>query len=227
MIVEFLGITGSGKTYVASQYCHYLEKQGEKYVWPWQELYSKNYIYRNAIKAYSVAKRLICAPKWCINLIRFLHQEGILRWRDYAVLTFNGIYLNHALNTYNQCNEFAIFDEGIAQYIWAIHFRNRRKILLEEMAQIRELFKFPNTLYVVTASSETILSRMMLRNVRDEIRERGNVEEEVANGQTMQHEVAKLFSEQKDVHVVFIDNEINVSEDDKVKSRFEALFSQG
>ena len=59
MIVEFLGISGSGKSFVATQYCHFLDDKGVNYIWPWKRIYAKGYIQRNLKKSFAVVKKII------------------------------------------------------------------------------------------------------------------------------------------------------------------------
>ena len=206
MIVEFLGISGSGKSFVATQYCHYLDNKGVNYIWPWKNIYANGYIQRNLKKSFAVVKKIITSPLWCFNLFRYLLHQGIYGKRDLPVLFFNGIYLCHAFEKYGRYDGVALFDEGVAQYIWAIHFRNRKNIEEDEFEEIRRLYNFPQTLYVVKANSDTILKRMVERNVRDEIRERGDAMNELENGQRMVEMVSRAFSREMGDNVVFIDN---------------------
>ena len=206
MIVEFLGISGSGKSFVATQYCQYLDDRGVNYIWPWKNIYTNGYIQRNLKKSFAVVKKIITSPKWCFKLFRYLQHQGIYGKRDLPVLFFNGIYLCHAFEKFGKYDGVALFDEGVAQYIWAIHFRNKKNVNEDEMEEIRSLFNLPHTLYVVTANSDTILKRMVERNVRDEIRERGNVTTELENGQRMLEMVSRTLSSKMGDNVVFIDN---------------------
>ena len=215
MIVEFLGISGSGKSFMATQYCHYLGDNGVKYIWPWKSIYANGYIQRNLKKSFAVVKMMITSPNWCFNLFRYLLHQGIYGKRDLPVLFFNGIYLCHAFEKYGKYDGLALFDEGVAQYIWAIHFRNRKNIKEDEFEEIRSLYNFPQTLYVVTAKSETILRRMVERNVRDEIRERGDAMAELENGQRAVEMVSQALSRKMGDNVVIIDNNDNGVKDYK------------
>ena len=209
MIVEFLGISGVGKSYVATQYCNYLEDKGVSYVWPWRSIYSKGYISRNLKKSFAVLWEMITSPQWCCRLFRYLHQQGINGKRDLPVLFFNGIYLHHALENYDSVDGVALFDEGLAQYLWAVHFRNRKPITHIEMDNVKGLFKLPQTLYVVMANSDVILRRMEERNVRDEIRERGDAMAEIENGQRMVDMVSKTLASELGAEVEIIENNDN------------------
>lgn len=209
MIVEFLGISGSGKSFVATQYCHYLDDKGVNYIWPWKSIYTNGYIQRNLKKSIVVIKKIIASPRWCLKLLRFLMHQGINGKRDLPVLFFNGIYLCHSFEKYGSFAGVVLFDEGVAQYIWAIHFRNRRDVKDNELEEIRCLFNLPHTLYVVTADSDTILKRMVERNVRDEIRERGDAVTELENGQRMVKMLSHAFFREMGKNVIFIDNNDN------------------
>ena len=150
-----------------------------------------------------------------------LHQ-GIKGKRDLPVLFFNGIYLCHAFEKYGKYEGVSLFDEGVAQYIWAIHFRNRKKIEEDEFEQIRSLYNLPQTLYVVIANSDTILRRMVERNVRDEIRERGDAMTELENGQRVVEMVSQALSIKMGENVVIIDN--NDNETLKEINKFDKYF---
>lgn len=207
MIVEFLGISGVGKTFIATQYSLYLESKGINYIWPWKNLYSKGYVIRNLKKALGVSWELITTPKWCIRLFKYLRHQDIRGKRDLPVLFFNGIFLNHAYKKYAKTKDVVLFDEGIAQFLWAVHFRNRKGITEREIQEFLELFSLPYILYIVKASSEVILERMEKRNVRDEIRERGNAMDEIENGQKAVEMISQTFSPKLCCNLVFIDNE--------------------
>ena len=75
MIIEFLGVSGVGKTTVAKAYKRKLEKEGKEVIWDTYDLYAKNgWLVRNLKKAFRVMAFAFANPKWVKEYKRFLNK---------------------------------------------------------------------------------------------------------------------------------------------------------
>ena len=174
MIVEFLGVSGVGKTTITREKYMELQDKGIEVSWPWNDLYTeKTWIERNVLKLIPVIKYNFKDPVWCVKLYKYLRRQGMKK-KNLVQMYFNGCYLKFSLSNNNKC-QIVLYDEGALQYFWAIYLRNNMLPNKESLQVIMDMFGTPDCLFVIQASAETIYERIVKRGESDEILKDRNV----------------------------------------------------
>lgn len=192
MRIEFIGISGVGKTYTAKKLFPKLLQQYPDMMWPLNNLYSHySWFVRNALKLFHSSIYALAHLKWVLRLKK---EIGSIVKGDYIqrlVLLFNGTFLKYALEVNN--NRASLFDEGLAQYIWALHLRSKTMPEVGEVENLVGLFGAPDVLYVVKASPSTIAKRIVSRGRRVYIQNSEEMEKVIAQMQEIQKAVVDLL----------------------------------
>lgn len=175
MIVEFLGISGVGKSTICSKYYKEKLEENKKIEWSRNVIYNeRSWIYRNLIKLFQVIFFGITNISFTIKLIKILNKTDIKGKKELLKLLFNGLHLKYLLSKCKEDNVEYIFDEGAFQYIWAIYLRCNT--IYESITKdILLLFGYPDKLIIVEAENETIAKRLKTRNVKTKILEADNL----------------------------------------------------
>lgn len=174
MIVEFLGVSGVGKTTIARKIYGELQEKGIEVEWPWNNLYTdKSWLVRNIFKAIPVVKLNFKQPMWCIKLYKFLRSQGLEK-KNIVQMYFNGCYLKYSLSCEKK-SEVVLYDEGVLQYFWAVYLRNNMLPNKDKLQAVIDMFGSPDRLYVIQASAEKIYERIVGRGEADEILKNKNV----------------------------------------------------
>lgn len=166
MRIEFIGVTGSGKTYIANKILPDLKQRFPNIIWPWRELFDKNrsWFLRNIRKAFSVCSFGFFHFCWVTQLQKCIWLYTDTTFVQRITLLFNGIYLKSSLDRNQNCD--TVYDEGLMQYIWAIHLRGKDFPSKDEVNLMVGLFGPPNILYVIDAPPEVIAQRIDTRGRR-------------------------------------------------------------
>lgn len=163
MIIEFLGVSGVGKTTVAKAYKKKLEKQGKEVIWDTYDLYAKNgWLVRNIKKAFTVVVFSVSNPMWVKAYKRFL-EKNISNKKDIPKPLFNAVFLKALLVKARNDGKIHIFDEGALQYLWAVKLRGNKTVSNSDIQMIRNLLGFPDKLISVTADTQVIKARIVNR----------------------------------------------------------------
>lgn len=195
MIIEFLGVSGVGKTTVASVYKRKLESEGKTVVWDTYDLYAnKGWLSRNISKAVCISWYALSNWHWVQQYAAYL-QKNEVSFRQKIKPLFNGIFLKLLLVKAKQDKRVHFFDEGSMQYLWAIKLRGKKHCTNDDIEKIETLFGLPDVLIVVTASSETIMNRLLSRGEYTEIMNSGSLLESIIEMSIVCHEIeAKVSS---------------------------------
>lgn len=195
MIIEFLGVSGVGKTTVAKAYKRKLEKEGKEVIWDTCDLYARNgWLVRNIKKAFIVLAFSVSNPKWVLEYKRFLNKN-ISNIKDIPKPLFNAVFLKALLVKARKDGKIHIFDEGALQYLWAVKLRGNKTVSDFDIQMIRNLLGFPEQLISVTADSQVIKDRIVNRGEYVRIQEsldlistisemkriQGNIEKKIEN----------------------------------------------
>lgn len=195
MIIEFLGVSGVGKTTVAKAYKRKLEKEGKEVIWDTYDLYARNgWLVRNIKKAFIVLAFSVSNPKWVLEYKRFLNKN-ISNIKDIPKPLFNAVFLKALLVKARKDGKIHIFDEGALQYLWAVKLRGNKTVSDFDIQMIRNLLGFPEQLISVTADSQVIKDRIVNRGEYVRIQEsldlistinemkriQGNIEKKIEN----------------------------------------------
>lgn len=163
MIIEFLGVSGAGKTTSAKKIKLLYEKNGHCITWDTYELYSNHgWLERNIIKVIYVFSFSFKNFSWVKKYYVFLRKR--LKICSIAKLFFNGIYLKLMLDRARCDNNIHLFDEGVLQHLWAIKLRECNNIDVNDLIHIKNIFGLPEMVYYIDAEPEKIYYRLLHRN---------------------------------------------------------------
>ena len=205
MIIEFLGVSGVGKTTIGKQLRRKLEEEGWEVVWDTYNLYAHHgWLSRNIRKGYAVVKYAITHKKWVQGYKVFL-SKSIKKRSDIRSPLFNGIYLKTRLEKARTDNKIHIFDEGALQYLWAVKLRGVAAVSGSDIRDIERYLGLPDELIVVEASVETIASRIEKRGEYVRIMKDGNLKKMIIKMKGTQQKIVHELGCR--VKVIYIDND--------------------
>jgi len=194
MRIEFLGVSGSGKTFIAEKLYPELKNKYPDIIWPYKRLYQNHsHAIRNIIKLFYVTIYSILHFTWFLKLGAVISNSIHGTSSQRFILFFNGIYLKFEME--RNKNVTTIFDEGVAQYIWALCLRNKRMLSIEEFRSIIQLFGCPEVVHVIYASPKTIAKRIKERGRRVYIQRTENIESDIKFMQDIQRQIVECFSD--------------------------------
>lgn len=207
MIIEFLGVSGVGKTTLAEKYYNELIASKEEVEWFTYKLYKDNsWFKRNIMKASSIFFFLRKNKKWSREYKEFI-DSNVSNINEQFKLWFNGCYLKANLQKALYKEKKYIFDEGTAQYLWAILLRNKKEVTIEDFKRFYSFFSYPDIIYVVSAKPEIIKSRLISRGEKTKILESDNLLENIDKMRLVQKKILCFF-DKKEVKIICIDNNI-------------------
>lgn len=205
MIIEFLGVSGVGKTTVAKDYYQKLKASGHHVVWDTYILYAEyGWLKRNVFKALIVIKYGVLHPCWVFQYKDMLKQNLSVK-RDIVKLLFNGVFLKSRLVKARRDNNIHIFDEGAMQYLWAIKLWGGVPVNKTDVDVIQQLLGLPDELIVIESKSETIEKRLIFRGEYTKIMDSDNLLKRIIGMQKIQGDIL-LQLERKDVRITQVDN---------------------
>ena len=171
MIVEFVGVSGVGKTTVAREFYGTELEKGKRIAWPRYQLYMKTgWLKRNFIKSASVLRVLSGNPDWAREAMRIFKRLQIAT-KDRFILLFNYLSYKDLFEKSDDPRCEYLFDEGVIQLIWAAYLRTRLPVSEECVGQIIKLFQAPDRLIVVDADTKVIAERLRARGTKTRILE--------------------------------------------------------
>ena len=210
MRLEFLGVSGVGKTYVATHYSRQLQDNGDNVSWFWKERFAdKGWVRRNIDKFFAVTKTAFLSPKWSWELYSYLKSKELKDNVGKMRLLFNGFFLKYAINLMKDYQGIALFDEGVAQYILAVHLRSPQHPSHEEIHRVMRLLGYPLKIIVVDASTQTIAYRLNSRGRRAEILKASDQMAEIERMKTILETTVSALSEIPNIQIERINNHEN------------------
>ena len=205
MIIEFLGVSGIGKTTIARKYKESLESEGKDVVWDTYDLYAnQTWLQRNVKKALNVGLYTIRNPKWERKLKKYL-EENVASKKDIIKPLFNGTYLKSVLDRANQDKKIHIFDEGSLHFLWAVKLRGKTGVTGNDILVIKDLFGLPNKLISISAKPEIIEDRLIHRHSYTRILDEKNMLQAIKRMQLVQKEIVNYTCEF--VEIAFVNND--------------------
>lgn len=207
MRIEFLGVSGSGKTFMAERLYPEIKKKYPDICWPSKYLYQNHsHVARNIIKLFYVTIFTLFHLRWVLKLLSVISKTVAGNFSQCCILFFNGTYLKHEIE--RNKNIVTIFDEGVAQFIWALCLRNRKMLQKDEFQSVIQLFGCPEIIYVICASPRTIAMRIRERGRRVYIQKADDMESAIKCMQEIQNGIIEYFTDLcQAINVVIIENE--------------------
>lgn len=213
MIIEFLGVSGVGKTTVAKRLRSKLEENGREVVWDTYDLYaSHGWLTRNIRKGWFVIKYAAGHRSWVRGYRAFL-SRNILKKAYIKEPLFNGIYLKSLLEKARLDHKVHIFDEGALQYLWAVKLRGISTVSNLDMEDIEKYLGLPDEVIVVEAAAGTIASRLEKRGQYVRIMKDGDLKETITKMQIVQRNI--VYNLNDSVKVKYINNDFERKQDRK------------
>lgn len=208
MRIEFLGISGVGKTFVATRYCRQLRENKVKFCWFWMDRFSdKGWVIRNFLKFFVVAKEVLVLPTWCWQLRHYLISKEIKDAVGKLRLFFNGVFLKYAIDEMKEYEGISIFDEGVAQYILAVHLRTDQQPSKDEIHRIMRMFGYPERIIVIDAHTQTVARRLNTRGRRAEILKASDQIVEIERMKRVMEIIVSALTENSNIQIERIMNE--------------------
>lgn len=202
MIVEFLGVSGVGKTTFAGKYKADLERVGTKVLWPAEGLYTKyGWFSRNFRKALVVVHFTAGHLHWVLAYRRFVLQETESSTETRKLL-FNGIYLKSLLSNVKNDHQIYLFDEGVLQHYWALKLRSGKEVFSEQLTQLLSFFRWPDQVISVEADAKTIEGRIRVRGEYVRIMDNGDLIDTIMKMQHVQEDIIRCVQNKVVIHRV-------------------------
>lgn len=201
MLIEFLGISGVGKTTIAKKYFEDQLKKG-RMAWSSHTIYSNTgWCERNIKKGFHVVTFSVMHLNWLIQLFNYLREN--LRGSDIFKMLFNCIYLRYNQLRTLEKYEVIIFDEGVIQYYWAIHLRNNKEISAEDFQDFGRLYNLPDCLYFVDADKNIIAERLLSRGEYTKILDSKNLTCRILEMQNVEKKIISILPKSIEIKEIY------------------------
>lgn len=170
MIVEFIGLPGSGKSTLEK--CIYNEGEcigGKDTKHPLMELDSKKWIKRNLLKFFVILGYAVTKPKKTLEICTTIIESKQKNKYDYIRLIFNSLYIFYMYDTYKNSRDIIFFDEGLVHNSWAIRVNAIREF---DVVKYYKIAGITSSLIIVNSNHEIIKTRIALRdNINERIKD--------------------------------------------------------
>ncbi len=209
MIIEFVGVSGVGKTTFVEKYCY--ESNNSHVIVVDKKIDSyKNWILRNTYRFIKCVPFIINNFNW-IGRLKLILWSLDLRLKDKIVLLYHGIYLKRQILSCLDSNKNYIIDEGTIHYIWSVFMRLNQAINKDLLLRIGEEISFPDQVYYIDAQTDVILDRLIKRGRKTRILENSNLKDEIQQNRQRLNDIIQIICKNnildKDF-VIYIDNSL-------------------
>jgi thymidylate kinase len=212
VIVEFIGLPGSGKSTVAKSI--FEEKQIKKLhiTYPLYNLYNKGWVQRNLIKFVLVINYFIFNFFYSLDVIKLIKSTKQNSTKNIIKLSFNFLFFLSVHKKYKESKDIVLFDEGLLHNVWAI--------LYEATSKNIDYNKFildsclPNVVVYVECDIQTNIDRLLLRKSNTRIESSSNLPLEIQNSKKDIEDIisnAKILPKLSKLKLIKIDNSENAS----------------
>jgi len=171
MVVEFLGLPGSGKTTVSKRIAEYLSQWGLTILEPVRELSDRSGLSGSLRgyhgKSYLVASELMAHPAGSWRALRVLLRSGQPSLAVLFKVTFNWLMQCSLLRSCRSTRVVHLFDEGIFQALWSIGLEGRPGVIRELRSMLHDTLSRPDVVVVLDADPTVIADRLRHRGTRD------------------------------------------------------------
>lgn len=172
MRIEFMGISGVGKTTICKELIEHYKNNEIAYSWSRYELYeNNNWLFRNIKKMLYIMRTLYKEIGWCKTVFQIIYNEDISIFGKITLL-FNCLSLKSFIINDEKSN---LLDEGVFQLIWATYMRKNEKTSTELIEKFFSIFDVPDKLIVIEANDIIIEKRLNERNRKTYILSQDNV----------------------------------------------------
>ncbi len=163
MIVEFIGLPGSGKTTIAKNVYFQKSIALRKIRYPLFFLYRKSWFKRNIIKSFKVTKYVLCNYFKSISILKSIYDTNQNSIIQIIRLYFNFMFLLATYGEFKECDDVIIFDEGLLHFMWAIQYASENQLDSINIRQFMDYGIQPDVVVKIDCDANTVFERLILR----------------------------------------------------------------
>jgi hypothetical protein len=169
IVVEFIGLPGSGKSVVSHAVVEDLRRMGIAVDEPAYVLAHRWRISRRVLtKLYYVGRFMARQPRLACGIVRSL-------WPSYSISDIRcltNLFLTVSLVAMRGSCEIRVLDQGVLQALWSIEYRRRDSSIARLAKQIAKYDLFPEVVVVLRVPIETAMIRLNTRPGHGSVLER-------------------------------------------------------
>ena len=186
VLVEFLGLSGAGKSAVSHQVAERLRRRGIPVDEPTLTLAPAGRRppwWRRALKSLHVARELVVHPVSSLRSLKSMRATRQQRLRLLFRMGFNWLMLRSLMRTHRR--SLHLFDQGAFQALWSIGLEGRRGTLKRVGQRLVATVPAPDAVVVIEAGAEVVADRLKERGGRESRADRWEPADVVRSQHTM------------------------------------------
>jgi thymidylate kinase len=168
VIVEFLGLSGAGKSAVSHQVAERLRRRGLPVREPTMALApppSRRSLVKRTIKLLHVARELILHPSGSLRSLKSLRSTRQQSLRELLRMGFNWLLLSSLMRTHRR--SLHLFDQGAFQALWSIGLEGQRGMIRRVGPRLVDTVPAPDVVVVIEADAKVVAHRLEARGGRE------------------------------------------------------------
>src|SRR5262245_43435999 len=167
LVVEFVGMPGSGKSTLSRRAAEVLTARGLLVTQPSYPLaHDIPRAARMALKSRLVAMEMLAHPARSARVWSSVRSSGQASARDTCRMTFNWLLVTR-LMSHPPAGDLHLYDQGVLQAIWSIAYGGAPGAASRAASRLDADTPLPDAVVVVQASGETVRRRLASRVDRD------------------------------------------------------------
>ncbi|NDI34863.1 AAA family ATPase [Chengkuizengella sediminis] len=216
IMVEFLGVPGTGKTTISHMVSKSLSKNGVHVHEPTYAMNSMGKTRRQYTKILSIIKVFLIAPRTCIYAIKLIIPSQQKSLKDFIKTVINLLFIIFIIKSCSNKKGVHILDQGFFQAIWSIEYSANHHIEGIKINKLRKMvYSKPLLVIDIHAVHTEVLQRLNLRETNY-----SRVEKEFLNSLTEQHiqlsyeiinrlkdEIQEGWNKEKDLELISLNND--------------------
>ncbi|MGH9867884.1 MAG: AAA family ATPase [Candidatus Polarisedimenticolia bacterium] len=168
LVVEFVGMPGSGKSTLSRRAAEMLEASGLRVTQPSYPLaHDIPRVARLALKSRLVAAEMLAHPRRSLRAAQAIRDSGQARGADTGRMTFNWLLVTRLMSHPPAPGDLHLFDQGILQALWSIAYGGAPGAAARVAFRLEAGLPRPGAVVVVRSSAETVRRRLAGRVDRD------------------------------------------------------------
>jgi thymidylate kinase len=164
VIVEFLGLSGAGKSAVSHHVAERLRRRGLPVREPMLALApppSRRSLWKRTIKTLHVARELALHPRSSLRMLKSMRSTRQRRLHILLRMGFNWLMLSSLMRSHRP--SLYLFDQGTFQALWSLALEGRLGTLRDAGAELVDTVPAPDVVVVVEATADEVLHRLKIR----------------------------------------------------------------
>src|SRR5262245_46794748 len=193
VIVEFLGLSGAGKSSVSHEVAERLRGRGYPVREPTLTLAPtgrRRSVLKRAIKSLHVARELFAHPRSSLASLKSMSATRQQRLQLYFRIGFHWLVLSSLMRTH--LASLHVFDQGAFQALWSIGLEGPPGTIQHVGPQLFATVPMPDVVVVLDASTDVVARRLALRAGRASRADRWSTAE-VRRSLSRMHEVESIL----------------------------------